>query len=251
MVRKNPKWLSLLCSTLNCSDNFCELLDLQLARQIYIQTGIDIRNGFFLVPENSVVHYDQNNIAYLDVDLIGPDNFGYSSLISWRCEAHPDLQITPDNPLLPDGEYRLEAWWQVLPIEELKKYSKPPAPPIPESFYFPVEWEWFALPDIYLELQIRQEFSQGQIKLIEVALEQVRTDWNREAEKHGIIHNWSGLYRIEAQQYEMKIDFGSTDYAALSHWLEALENLNHLLPLTRVIVRSVSSDRANNSATNI
>ncbi len=55
-----------------------------------------------------------------------------------------------------------------------------------------------------------------------------------------MIHNWSGLYPIEVQKYEMKIDFGSTDITALSHWLAALENLNHLLPLTRVIVRSVS-----------
>jgi hypothetical protein len=241
MIAKNHKWLSFFCSTLNCSNNFCEVLARQLAEQIYIQTGIDIRNGFFLVPEpNSLVRYDQKNIAYLDVDLIGPDNFGYSSLISWRCEAHPDLQITPDNPLLPDGEYRLEAWWQVLPIEELKKYSEPPAPPIPETFSFPVEWEWFAWCDIYLELHTIEELSLEQIKLIEVALEQVRSDWNSDPKKHGIIHNWSGLYPIEDRKYEMKIDFGSTDYAALSHWLKALENLNHLLHLTRVIVRSVS-----------
>lgn len=240
MVRQKSDWLSFLCESLSCSQNFREALDQQLAKQAYTQAGIDVRDGFFLVPENCVVHYDQNNVAYLDADLIAPDNFGYPIQISWRCEAHLDQQITPDNPLLPSQDYQFQAWWQVLPIEELRKYSQPSPALISETFSFVVEWQWLAWPDICLELQTRQPLSQEQIQVVEVALEQVRAEWNRQPEERGIIHNWSGLHHLDNQRYEMSIDFGSTDHAALSHWLEALGNMNHVLSLTRVIVRSVS-----------
>lgn len=239
-----PDWLELLCSSLNCSPHFRQELDRQLAQQANILAGINVREGFALVPENSNVQYDKDNVAHLDADLIAPDNRGYPVQIAWRCEAHPQEQIPPQDPLPLSRECHFRAGWEALPTEELRaKYTQPIQPPfsILGNFSFEIEWHYFAWPDVWLELQTRQETTPEQIKAIEVTLEQAREEWNRQPEEHGIIHNWSGLRRLDARCYEMHIDFGSTEANAMSYWLQALENLVSELSLLHIIVRGVPS----------
>jgi hypothetical protein len=237
-----PDWLELLCSSLNCSPQFRSELDSQLAQQASILASINVREGFALLPTDLRVHYDRDNVAHLKVDLVAPDNWGYPVQISWRCEAHPDEQIAPQAPLPPSNECRIRVGWEALPTEELRtKYTQPVQPPfsISGNFSFEIDWQYFTWPDVWLELQAREDVKEEQIKVVEVALEQARNEWNRKAEEHGIIHNWSGLCRLDARCYELHIDFGSTDSSAMSYWLQALEDVGSSLSIARLIVRGI------------
>ena len=237
-----PDWLELICSKLNCSPKFREALDQQLAEQAYILAGIDVRKRFCLVLVDATVHYEPDNVAYLETDLIAHDNWRYWVQIAWRCEVHANERTAPEEPLLPSHECSLCIRWEHIPNDELRaKYTNPIHLPfaLSDSFSFEIEWQYFAWPDVWVELQTRQEVSEEKIQAVEVVLEQAREEWNRRPQEWGIIHNWSGLRPLNARQYEMYIDFGSADKRAMSDWLLALKGVSSALSLMQVIVRGV------------
>lgn len=239
-----PDWLEILCSSLNCSPQFRFELNSQLAKQAQILAGINVREGFALLPTDLKIHYDSDGVGHLNADLVAPDNFGYPVQIAWKCEAHPSEQIAPQDPLPQSEAYRLRVGWEDLPTEKLRaKYTKPAQYPfsISGNFSFEIEWQHFAWPDVCLEVQTKHKATEDQIKFVEVTLEKAREIWNRKPEEHGIIHNWSGLHRLDSKLYRMHIDFGSADLRAMSYWLKILDNVASRLSLSCITVKYLSA----------
>lgn len=136
-------WIILRGTNLSFSPRFLDTVAEQLVTLAFGATGLDIRSGFYLSfhePEKeerfwhigaqswitvetgrTMPYWDKTNIAYLDADLIGPDNWGMFVKIAWCCEAHENEQIMPESPLLPEQGHQIRVWWAHLPVAELRQ----------------------------------------------------------------------------------------------------------------------------------
>lgn len=245
------EWMDLFCQSISCTVYFKQQVQSQLGQQFAEQTGMRL-DLFVLVPpfEGTEIYYDQNDIAYLNTDLVAADANGYPVTIAWQCVGHG--KVLPSDPDLQSNNSVLQAWWHELPVEELKsKYATPRNTPWPISVEFPfepndysfeVKWEVFAWPDVWLEVETNHPvFPQSNALLLD-ELVNVWEQWNQAARTGkgiGVIHNLGTQQRvISPNTLLINIDFGSASPKALVEMFNALQKVAKKLEIRWVACRS-------------
>lgn len=249
-------WLDLFCERVACTEGFRRQLHSQLARQFADQTGMGL-DGFVLVPPlegNAAINFDSDGAAYLETDLVAADGNGYPVTLGWQ--GLGIKEVLPSDVRIEEGS-TLVAWWQQLPADELKsRYSGTRGAPWPKSAEFPfdpqeysfvVEWDVFAWPDVWLEVETaRAAFPQLQDLLVD-ALIQAMERWNEAARKEeavGVIHNLATQQKVlSTTAMVVNVDFGSASPAALVAMLQAIQQVADKLAVKQVLCRAPSTTR--------
>lgn len=219
---RRTRWLALLPA----SDSFRALADTALAAELLERCGIDVRDGFGLMPHDAdfEVRYTDQAVGWLRGDLVGPDAFGEPVAIAW-VSRHRSLA-----PISPQDEVRAEDirfFWHKLPVEALRaRYGRPFVPPF--SVTFPagleVHFRAFTWPEIFLRLTVAEPLTPVQEQSLTAAMREFRETWNAQPD-HGLIHG-SSLPQVAGNgTYELHIDFGSAATEALGALLATLATL--------------------------
>lgn len=235
-----PDWAQMFCDTLAGSETFCDAVRRRLGQQAAERAGLNLEEGFFLVPEApSAIRFDEQGTGHLATDLAGPDAFGVPVALAWRCAKLPGLPVRPEKVAENCG---LEIWWETFPAEELRtRYSAPGKPPwpisrdfvfAPSAFPFTVEWRRFPWPSVWLELETAGDPGPEEIERVLLA---ARETWNLQARERGAIHDLTASHPLGPGRWEVYVDFGSAGPNALVALLDALREAP--FEVRRVVVR--------------
>jgi hypothetical protein len=282
-------WIILPSIDLTFSPRFLDTFAEQLVNLALKATGLDIRSGFslhflpeeeshwdrqtqrFVTSKRDVPYWDEDNIAYVDAQLGGPDGEHIFVRVAWRCESHRQERILPGNSLLPEDGHQVRVWWAYLPVDELRqKYLYPPTPRVPDigNVSFEIEWSpWWERTldedDIYLELQTNQPvpdnilaeannrlreavttFGEGELQEIakQITIDQKITQKFQFEEveamaAHGFANHMLGMQQSGENRYSLYVDCWLACEATLAHWLRRLDVVSDMLLLTKVKVR--------------
>jgi hypothetical protein len=231
MSSSETNWLTLLSSTLEFSSSFLKVFDEKLVEQARSLTGINLRSGDygFLPPDSGFeVQYkqlDSFNVASIDGYLVGPDAVGHPVTAIWYSSSLPNERINPASQLPEDT--KLEVYWAEFPIDEFRAYTKPILPPIeiPTKLSFQVEWRTITWPDVHLELQAQDSYSEAQIAQIEDAIDRIISHWNEQPDDKGKVHYRSNIHLLNSSQLKIHIDFGSASKDIVQLLLQDLDNI--------------------------
>jgi len=231
MSSSETNWLTLLSSTLEFSPSFLKVFDEKLVEHARSLTGIDLRSGEYgLLPPDSEfeVQYkqlDSFNIASVEGYLVGPDAVGHPVTAIWYCPSLPHEPIDPTNQLPED--ITLEVYWAEFPIDEFRAYTKPTLPPIeiPAELSFQVEWRTLTWPDVHLEMQAQDSYTEAQTVQIENAIDRTILHWNEQQDNQGKVHYRGDMHLINSSHLEIHIDFGSASKNVVQLLLQNLDNI--------------------------
>jgi hypothetical protein len=213
-------WLDLVPG----SERFKQELNTRLSTEARESAGIDVHQGFVLMPVNPgfEVKFTDQGVGYFDADLVGPDAWGSRVQIAWMDASGSGVPIKPEREDLPPGS--IKAWWSVFPADELRaRYSGAQKGPEEADAQLPfsVEWSRYPWPDVWMIVRFNQDLSPNQLADLTQKLERFRESWNNR-KGHGRIHNWNAPAQVGARAYEIHVDFGSAPERALVEWLTEL-----------------------------
>lgn len=266
-MKKNAdhKWIILAGSSLVFSTRFLETLSDQLLDLIWNTLNVDLRVGFLL--DLREYHWvDEENIAYLEGDLIGPDNSGHYVRIAWKCEKHPYEQIFPSDPLNPENNHKIKVWWAHFPIDKIKEYlnSIPSRVPDTGELSFDIKWlSWWdkSLPDLNFYLKVTDPLLENELDRINEQLWQVLMNpgeknfqelitWITSRTFSGqnfsfeevkgmsrtaFVKYSSGIVK-NGNNYRLSLDFQLACDATIAYWLKGLDEISEQLSIEQVIV---------------
>jgi hypothetical protein len=175
-----------------------------------------------LAPQADLRYED--GVAYLDTDLVGPDNFGHPVTIALACTAHPGERVDPRRALTPGCTLR--AAWTSLPGQLLCDRYLPPAPPLvtlqPE-LAARVRWERFTWPEVPLTLVGDSgAFPARTAGIVGETLESTAGAWNRAHAERPIKYVGSPRSWEDGSAIEAFVDFGPAPVEAMAEMLRAL-----------------------------
>lgn len=120
-----PHWLALL----PCSESFREAADVALAAEIEANCGVDVHNGFGLMPHDEFfeVRFTAGGVGLLTGDLVGPDAIGELVTLAWVTRYVSAGPVAPADEVCAAG---VHFWWHQLPVKALRvRYGGPFLPP--------------------------------------------------------------------------------------------------------------------------
>ena len=242
MSSSETNWLTLLSSTLKFSPSFLKVFDHKLVEHTRLLTGIDLcSKEYKLLPPNSEfeVHYKHLtpfNVASVEGDLVGPDAVGHLVTAIWYCPSLPHKSIDPTKQLPED--LILEVYWAEFPIDEFRRAYKKSALPlveIPAKLSFQVEWRTPIWPDVHLEMQTQNSYTEAQIVQIGDAIDRTIAHWNEQRDDKGRVHYRGDIYLLNGSQLKTHIDFGSASKDIIGLLLQNLDKIakpNFLIKVT-------------------
>ena len=224
-------WLTLLSSELAFSESFTEALNTKLVDHARLLASVNLSNGAFgFVPLDSGFEIQYKQLSQFHVGsvsgyLIGPDGRGHEATAIWYCSNHVDEAIEPTAAL--PNDYQIEAYWADFPIDEMREYTRQTVPPVevPSNLGFEVEWKAFSLPDVSIELQAKDNYTEDQVQKIEAAIDQTILEWNGKPGEVGRIHYGGKIDRIAGSKLKIHIDFGSAGSAVFLLLLQKLQRI--------------------------
>ena len=234
-------WLAPWADAVGASAAFVGALDAALAEEAARLAGIDVRQGFALLPDDAggEIAFDPDGAGRSGAVLIAIAQ-GFEVAIAWRCAHHPGERVAPSDPLPPARGCRLTASWIGLPAAELRaQYSGPVAPPFrlsPRAF----EVQTWALvwPDLWFAVEVRAK-GPDVGGLLKREFDDAAAAWN-DGHPEAPIGLPGDPRQLGAGTWEIFVPFGDHGPAALDSLLAALAGVvvGSVPRIFRVVLRS-------------
>jgi hypothetical protein len=240
-VRTEHEWHTLFCRQLGFGSHFEREFGEQLGTEAAREAGVDLRRGAFLAPADpDAISYGDDGASRADTDLVAPDGLGRPVTVAWRCASHPGERLGPGAPPARERGCRLLAWWDALPVEELRR-EQPRAVQLPAALTsalpFDIELWPSAFPDVSLDIRTGGPLAAGCLERAGDALDLAAARWNARPAGAPGIRYVGDPEQLGEDRFQVHIDMGGEGPDALAALLAALAPLAETCRLLSVIVR--------------